>query len=240
MPELAPFRVVFDSAQLLVVEKPAGVVTHPAYRNLTGTLTDAVEWWMLERDQQRPWLLHRLDRDTSGLVLFAKTPEAMRYCARQFIEHTVEKQYLALIWGNDLPESGMIDAALMRDPEDRRRVIVARGGQSAQTRFAIQARWETCALVALWPLTGRTHQLRAHLAWLGHPIIGDSVYATEQPLLAGVTRLLLHAATLTLRAPSDGGPRLRTFLAPLPDDFLTSLAAATHDQSSAPPLTPIL
>jgi 23S rRNA pseudouridine1911/1915/1917 synthase len=222
----ASFRVIWEDEHLLVVEKPAGMVSHPAYRNLDGTLADAVAAWMMERDQPRPWLLHRLDRATSGIVLFAKTAPAMRLCAQQFIQHTLVKCYVALIWSNDLPDGGMIDEALMRDPLDRRRVIVAPEGQSSQTRFAVRERWEQFALVDLWPLTGRTHQLRAHMAYLGHPIVGDLVYAAHLPTLPGVTRLLLHAAALTLRMPGADDSRRRTFLAPMPLDFSAAMASA--------------
>src|SRR5579884_4253674 len=112
MQSTLPFRVIWENEHVLVVEKPAGMVTHPAYRHPDGTLTDAVAQWMADREQPRPWLLHRLDRDTSGIVLFARTERARRICVRQFENHTVVKQYVALVWGDDLPERGMIDAAV--------------------------------------------------------------------------------------------------------------------------------
>ena len=218
-----PFRVIWENEHILVVEKPAGMVTHPTYRHLDGTLTDAVAAWMADREQPRPWLLHRLDRDTSGIVLFAKTERARKICVRQFIKHTIIKHYTALVWGDDLPERGMIDAAVMRDPADRRRVVVALEGQTAQTRFCVRERRSNCALVSLWPLTGRTHQLRAHMAYLGHPIVGDPVYAAHRPSLPGVTRMLLHADTLTLHVPVGDHMCQRIFLAPLPPDFVLAL-----------------
>jgi 23S rRNA pseudouridine1911/1915/1917 synthase len=220
------FRVIWENEHIFVVEKPAGMVTHPAYRHPDGTLTDAVAAWMADRGQPRPWLLHRLDRDTSGIVLFARTERARKICVRQFEDHQVVKHYIALVWGDDLPERGMIDAAVMRDPADRRRVVVASEGQAAQTCFQVRERWSNFALMSLWPLTGRTHQLRAHLAYLGHPIAGDPVYAAHLPLLRGVTRLLLHATALTLRIPVGDHTRQRTFLAPLPPDFILALNSA--------------
>jgi 23S rRNA pseudouridine1911/1915/1917 synthase len=226
-----PIRVVYENQHLLVVEKPVGLVAHPVYKHRDGTLTDYVFAWFVERGEPRPWMLHRLDKDTSGLVLFAKSPHMLRLGTRQFEEHTIVKHYLAVAWGADLPDEGVIDAPLMRDPADRRRVIVDPAGQTAQTRFAVSERWREMCLVRLWPVTGRTHQLRAHLAHLGHPLVGDPVYALDFPPVA---RLLLHAASITLRIPAEGGPRLRTFLAPLPDDFATALESA-HNEDIAPP-----
>jgi 23S rRNA pseudouridine1911/1915/1917 synthase len=221
----APFAVLHEDAHLLAVAKPAGVVTHPAYRNPTGTLTDAVHAWYESRGLPRPWLIHRLDKDTSGLVLFARTERAMRLCARQFADHTAVKHYLAVACGANLPDEGLVDAPLRRDPADRRRVIVAPEGQPAQTSFAVRARFGQWCMVDLWPLTGRTHQLRAHLAHLGHPIVGDPVYAAHLPAVPGVGRLLLHAAALSLRVPAEHGTAPATFTAPLPEDFGAALAA---------------
>ncbi len=219
-----PFRVVHEDAHLLVVEKPAGMVTHPVYKHADGTLTDFVWAWYDARGLPHPWLLHRLDKDTSGLILFARTPDMLRVGVRQFEDHTIAKEYAAVVWGAELPDSGMIDLRLMRDPADRRRVIVAPegAGQAAQTRYAVAERHGDTALLRLWPVTGRTHQLRAHLANIGHPIMGDPVYATGRPPAA---RLLLHAASITLMVPRvGGGPTQRvTFLAPLPPDFAAAL-----------------
>lgn len=217
-----PFRRVYCDAHVLVVEKAAGMVTHPVYKHPDGTLNDAVRAWCVAEDRAQPWLLHRLDRDTSGLVLFAWTAEAMRLCAKQFVHHTVTKQYTALVWGTDLPDEGIIDAPLKRDPDDRRRVIVAADGKTAQTRFAVAERLGDRTLVRLWPQTGRTHQLRIHLAHSGHPIVGDVVYASAYPT---APRLLLHATALGLLIPTPTGPRRRTFLAPLPPDFATELSS---------------
>lgn len=211
-----PFRPVYWDNHVLVVDKPAGLVTHPVYKHPDGTLTDCVWAWCREHALGKPWLLHQLDRDTSGLVLFARTEDAMRLCARQFAQHTVAKQYVALVWSANLPDDGVIDAPLKRDPAERRRVIVAPDGQAAVTQFTVVARYSDCALVRLAPRTGRTHQLRAHLAYLGHPILGDPVYAADYP---AVPRLLLHATALGLLLPAARGLRQRTFLAPWPEEF---------------------
>lgn len=216
-----PFRVIFEDEHILAVEKPAGMVAHPVYKHPDGTLVDFVAAWRAERGLARPWLLHRLDKDTSGVVLLAISPHTLRITARQFSEHTVRKSYIALVWGADLPDEGTITAPLGRDPADRRRVIVRDDGQTAETRYEVLARSGQHALLRLRPTTGRMHQLRAHLAHLGHPIVGDPVYAVGFPPAA---RLLLHAEAITLRIPALGGARPRTFLAPLPLDFLAVLA----------------
>ena len=190
-----PFRVIYNDATLLAIEKPAGIVTHPAYRHPDGTVVDAIADWMTAMNQPRPWLVHRLDRDTSGILMFSKTLAAQRYFTRQLQQHTIQKEYIALVWGNDLPTDGMITEALRRDPEDRRRVIIDAAGQVASTRFEVIVAWNDVSLLRLWPLTGRTHQLRVHMASLGHPIVGDSVYAPSYPV---ADRLLLHATAVTL------------------------------------------
>ena len=232
-----PFRVVFEDEHVLVVEKPSGMVTHPVYKHPDGTLVDFVAAWYAARGLPRPWLLHRLDKDTSGLVLFARSPHMLRIGPRQFEEHTITKEYAAVVWGNDLPDSGLIDLRLMRDPADRRRVIVAAEGegQTAQTRYAVAERHAATVLLRLWPITGRTHQLRAHLTALGHPIVGDPVYATEY---APAPRLLLHAASIAIAVPRRGGARRITFLAPLPPDFAAALPWAHNREEdfSAPSL----
>ncbi|MBA3825262.1 MAG: RluA family pseudouridine synthase [Ktedonobacterales bacterium] len=232
---ILPFRVVHENTHLLVVEKPAGMVTHPVYKHPDGTLTDFVAAWYATRDLPRPWLLHRLDKDTSGLILFARTADMLRVGVRQFEDHTITKEYAAVVWGADVPAAGLIDLRLMRDPADRRRVIVApdEAGQAAQTRYVVVARQGNAAQVRLWPVTGRTHQLRAHLANIGHPIVGDPIYATEQSPAA---RLLLHAASITLSVLPDATapPHRVTFLAPLPPDFAAALPWG-HNMREGPP-----
>jgi 23S rRNA pseudouridine1911/1915/1917 synthase len=216
--------VVYEDGQLLIVDKPAGVVTHPAYRHPDGTLADAVFARQAERGAGRPWLLHRLDRETSGVVLFAKTEEARRALVRQFERHSVRKAYLAIAAG-DLPqESGSIAEPLRRDPADRRRTIVDPAGQLAETRYRILARHAGYLLVLAEPVTGRTHQIRAHLAASGAPLAGDARYLpADHPAREQASRALLHAWQIAFRYPGTGAPF--AVAVPPPADFM---AAAEH------------
>jgi 23S rRNA pseudouridine1911/1915/1917 synthase len=220
-------RVLYEDVDLLAVDKPAGLVAHPTYKHPDGTLADAIFARQESRGEGRPWLLHRLDRETSGVVLFAKTERARRALVRQFERRTVRKRYLAVIAGVPEPDEGRIDAPLARDPTDRRRTIVVEGGQPAATRYRLLAAHSgdpgSYALALLAPITGRTHQLRAHLAWLGAPIAGDLRYLGDgHPSTAFAPRALLHAWRLRFRHPADGEPM--ELVAPPPDDLARAIA----------------
>lgn len=214
--------VLLESAALLAVNKPAGMVVHPAYRNPSGTLWDAVRERQLARGESVPWLLHRLDRDTSGVVLFAKQEAARRALVRQFERHLLTKVYLAVTAGvpptRPGQDVGEIVLPLRRDPADRRRVIVDPAGQSALTRYRVVGSAGRFALVVLTPHTGRTHQLRAHLAAVEAPIVGDATYlAPGNEACDLAPRSLLHAWHLRIRTPGTGEPCVVS--APLPADF---------------------
>jgi 23S rRNA pseudouridine1911/1915/1917 synthase len=213
--------VLFEDGDLLAVDKPAGMVAHPAYRHPDGTLYDAVTAWLRARDEPPAWLLHRLDRDTSGVVLLAKTVRARRGLVRQFERRTVRKSYLALTVGDIGQETREVCQPLRRDPLDRRRVIVDPTGQPATTVVAPLARSAQRSLVLCRPMTGRTHQIRAHLAWLGHPVVGDATYAPAPA--GGASRHLLHALALGVRHPATGA--WLEIWAPVPADFAAALPA---------------
>lgn len=234
----APFSVLYEDADLLVVDKPSGVVTHPTYKHPDGALTDAVFAREEALGAPRPWLLHRLDKQTSGVTLFARTDAARRDLAAQFALRHVHKRYLALVqWQGALPDAGEIDAPLARDPLDRRRVIVAPDGEPSRTRYRVcgvgapimagESAGQAFALVLAEPVTGRTHQIRAHLAWAGAPLAGDTTYLQHLPerhaARALAPRVMLHAWRLTLRAPRSGEPW--SVMAPPPADFLATADA---------------
>jgi 23S rRNA pseudouridine1911/1915/1917 synthase len=210
--------ILYEDEALLAVNKPAGLVSHPAYRHPTGTLWDAVLARQTQMGQGRPWLLHRLDRETSGVVLFAKTVEARRALVRQFERHTISKRYLALL-AECLPDvAGMIDAPLARDPADRRRNVVTPEGQPSCTRYWALATGNGVTLALAEPVTGRTRQIRAHFASAGAPLLGDTLYYPEGHWGAqAAPRAMLHAWRLRFQYPGTGAKL--TVAAPVPLDF---------------------
>lgn len=215
--------VLAEDGAILAVAKPSGLVVHPAYRHPDGTLTDAVFAYADDRGWSRPWLLHRLDRETSGVVLFARTDQARRTLVRQFQQRQIAKRYLALVLGRLPNESGDIDALLCRDADDRRRVIVSPEGKPSRTRYRVLATRGDFSLALAEPLTGRTHQIRAHLAHVSAPLAGDATYSgvTEATIAAGITRAQLHAWELAFRHPVTGSSVV--VCAPLPDDMRATL-----------------
>jgi len=217
-PQAIPLTVVYQDEAIVVVDKPAGLSVHPGPGHSDGTLVNA----LLARcpDIQgiggviRPGIVHRLDKDTSGLMVAAKTEEAHQNLSAQFKEHTVIKGYLALSVGAVEPASGQIDAPIARDPRHRKRMAVVMGGREARTRYRVAQRFDGYSLLEVYPETGRTHQIRVHLAYLGHPLLGDGVYGKRSPLL---DRHFLHAHHLGFRRPTSG--ELIEFRSDLPDDL---------------------
>lgn len=220
--EAIPLDVVFENDDLVVINKPAGLVVHPAAGHVSGTLVNAVlahdPGLQGVGDEQRPGIVHRLDKDTSGLIVVAKTDLAHRELQRQFKERTIDKQYLALLDGHLPSAAGRIDAAIGRDPHNRKRMAIMSEGQgrAAVTEYRVQTEFPAHTLVQAHPLTGRTHQLRLHFAFLRCPVVGDTVYGRRTPSLP-VARQFLHAARLTFDLPGSG--RRITVEAPLPPDL---------------------
>ncbi len=227
--------ILYEDADLLVVDKPAGLVIHPAYKHPDGTLFDAVSAYVQMRSETKPCLLHRLDKDTSGAILLAKTEVARRHLVRQFERRAIRKTYLALVCGELHPASGEIDAPLRRDPTDRRRMQIHPQGAAARTIYqTLKMLRPGFALLQLFPITGRMHQLRIHLAARGAPIIGDTLYAGPgrwSPL--NPSRQCLHAQALTFQHPTTG-QRL-SVESPLPADMQAILATLTNHHSAPYP-----
>lgn len=215
--------ILAEDDDILAVAKPARMVVHPAYRHPDGTLTDAIFAYADRCGVARPWLLHRLDCETSGVVLFARTEQARRALVRQFQQRLIVKRYLAIIIGEPSTSSGEIDAPLGRDPADRRRVIISPDGKPARTQYQTLAARAGFALALVEPLTGRTHQIRAHLASQGTPLAGDAVYGgvNEATIAAGIGRVQLHAWKLVFRHPATG--EATVVRAPVPPDMRDAL-----------------
>jgi 23S rRNA pseudouridine1911/1915/1917 synthase len=216
---------------MLIVDKPAGLVVHPSHGHAGGTLVNALVGRAEERGEAlgsiagvgRPGIVHRLDKETSGLIVVAKTDAAQASLMRQFGARSVEKEYLALVHGETPAPRGRIEAPVGRDPRDRQRMAVVAGGRAAVTEYESLGGGAGYSLVALHPLTGRTHQLRAHLAYLGLPIAGDLRYGGGIGP-GGLERQFLHAARITLDRPLDD--RRLTAWSELPEDLAASLAAS--------------
>jgi 23S rRNA pseudouridine1911/1915/1917 synthase len=218
-PQAITLDVVYEDGDLLVVNKPAGMVVHPAAGHYEGTLVNA----LLARyphlaagDEGRPGIVHRLDRDTSGLLVVAKTETALDYLRAQFRSRQVKKTYLALVHGRPPKPEGIVEVPLGRDPRQRKRMAVVAGGRPARTGFRVLEDLGEYSLLSVSLETGRTHQIRVHLAWLGVPVVGDGVYGRRRNRL-GLARQALHAWRLAFERP--GGRGRLELEAPLPADL---------------------
>jgi 23S rRNA pseudouridine1911/1915/1917 synthase len=222
-PEAIPLQVVLEDPDLLVIDKPAGLAVHPSAGHESHTLVNAVLARSPELSRvggrQRPGIVHRLDKDTSGLIIVAKNDEAHLALAQQLKERRVEKVYVALVEGRVTPADGVIEAPLGRHPRDRRKVAVVEDGREARTRFHVIREVDGRSLLELRPETGRTHQIRVHLASIGHPVTGDSVYGRRSRDV--VPRQFLHAHRLIFAHPRSG-ERIE-LEAPLAPDLVEAL-----------------
>lgn len=240
VPEALPLDIVYEDDALLIVNKSAGMVVHPAYNNWTGTLVNALVYHFAQLPTQlhnegRPGLVHRIDKDTSGLLVVAKTEASMTALAKQFYDHSIERTYCALVWGEPTEENGTVDRAIGRSPKDRRVMTTftdAALGKRAITHYQVLQKLRYVSLIRCRLETGRTHQIRAHMRSLGHPIFNDAVYGGDQ-ILKGqrfskyksfvhncfqlMPRQALHAQSLGFVHPTT--QQRMYFEVPLPRDF---------------------
>jgi 23S rRNA pseudouridine1911/1915/1917 synthase len=221
-----PLAIIYEDAAVVVIDKPAGLVVHPAPGHADGTLADGLRQrgttWSFLGGEERPGIVHRLDRDTSGLLVVAKTEAAHRSLSLQLQRRTLGRVYWALVHGTFREATGRIEAPIGRDPGHRQRMAIVDGGRAAVTDFAVRERLRRYSRLEVRLLTGRTHQIRVHLASIAHPIAGDPVYGRRGDSL--LARPALHAQRLTFLHPLDG--RRCDFESPLPDDLVAALAAA--------------
>lgn len=249
VPENIPLNIVFEDDSLLVVNKPAGMVVHPAYQNWSGTLVNALRWHFqhlptLPNNEGRPGLVHRIDKDTSGLLVIAKTEACMTHLAKQFFDHTIERTYWALVWGEPDPPAGTINVNVGRSLKDRRLTTAfpeADFGRTAITHYRTLQSLRYVSLLECKLETGRTHQIRAHLKFLGHPLFNDEMYGGSDIVKGTVfskyrqfvencfklmPRQALHAKTLGFVHPDHG--QFMRFDSELPDDFRAVLDRWEH------------
>jgi 23S rRNA pseudouridine1911/1915/1917 synthase len=226
IPENIPIEVLYEDSDLIVVNKPAGLVVHPAVGHYCGTLVNALLYHCRDLagigGETRPGLVHRLDKDTTGALVVAKNELAMKKLANQFKKRTVHKEYLAIVHGTPKPASGRIETLIGRSAHDRKKMSVkpASNGRIAISRYEVVERFKKASLVRVTLETGRTHQIRVHMAHIGHPVIGDRQYG-ESPrhlnLQIEVGRQMLHAELLSFLHP--GQHKRVEFRAPLPEDM---------------------
>jgi 23S rRNA pseudouridine1911/1915/1917 synthase len=220
--------VVFADDHVIVIDKPAGLVVHPGAGNETGTMVHGLLARFPEvadvGEADRPGVVHRLDTGTSGLLVVARSPVAYDSLVEQLSGRSVERVYMVLVWGAVAADAGLVDAPLARGSRDPTRMAVSAGGKEARTRYQVDRRFETPAPLTLLECrleTGRTHQIRAHLAAIGHPVVGDDRYRGDRPKVLAAPRPFLHARLLAFDHPATG-ERL-TFESPLPPDLAALL-----------------
>lgn len=228
--EEIPLAVIYEDDDMLVVDKPAGMVVHPAPGNWSGTLVNALMGRVVELSgaggAERAGIVHRLDKETSGLLLVAKTDRAHRRLAAAIGARRVAREYAAVIWGHLAADTVTVDRPIGRDPRDRKRMAIVPDGKPARTDLYRVARFRSTDLVRAHLHSGRTHQIRVHTASLGHPVVGDDVYGGgggRRLAALPPRRHFLHAARLRLRHPVSGAPL--DFRSPLPGELRRSLVA---------------
>ena len=232
VPERIPLTIIYQDDDILVVDKPAGLTVHPAPGHPSGTLVNALLALCPElkgiAGTLRPGIVHRLDKDTSGLLVVAKNDRAQRSLSQQLKEREVRKVYLALVQGVPRPPEGVIEAPIARHPKNRKKMAIVAGGREAETRYRVRQEIPGgggYALLEVEPITGRTHQIRVHLAAIGHPVVGDTTYGRRSPY---VQRQFLHAHRLAFRLPTSD--RTVELESPLPPDLRQGLEKLQGEQ----------
>jgi 23S rRNA pseudouridine1911/1915/1917 synthase len=220
--EPIPLAVIYEDEDIVVIDKPAGLTVHPAPGHPSHTLVNAIlahcPGLTIGNELARPGIVHRLDKDTSGLMVIAKNNSAQEYLAAQFKSRTVTKRYLILVKGRLSPEQGIVEAPIGRDPHHRKRMAIVEEGKQAITQYQVRKYLDDYTLVEVSPLTGRTHQIRVHMSAIGYPVVGDPTYGMRSVHLG---RQFIHAYRLGFRLPST--KRYREFTSPLPTDLEQAL-----------------
>ena len=216
--------IIFENEEFLAINKPAGLVVHPAFGHPDDTLVNILVSMrpdLMRLDNLRPGIIHRLDKDTSGIMLVAKTQEAVTFLSKEIENRKVKKHYFALVFGKVDPKRGEINVPLKRSSVNRKKVDVSAAGKTAITHYEVAEELGNATLINAFPVTGRTHQIRVHFSYIGHPIIGDETYSSGLQLLEakklGVTRQMLHAYRLGFKDPKT--KKWLELEAPVPQDF---------------------
>ena len=225
VPQDIPLDVVYEDADVIVVNKPSGMVVHPAPGHPDGTLVNALLYHCAGTlsgvgGALRPGIVHRIDRDTSGLIIAAKNDAAHQYLSAQLADHTLARTYECIVVGKLREDRGTVDAPIARHPTDRKRMAVVAGGREAVTHWEVIARYPGYTHVRCRLETGRTHQIRVHMAYIGHPILGDTVYGAKKEV-PGLTGQCLHAVGLRFLHPRTH--EVMELSCPLPDEFTRML-----------------
>lgn len=236
VPEEIPLDILFEDDHVIVINKEAGLVVHPGAGNPSGTVVNALlaHYPPIRNvgEPDRPGVVHRLDKDTSGVLIFAKTSKAYKWLVQQFKSRDVRKTYLALVDGHPPTPTGRIEAPIERDTKIRTRMAVGLRGQgkSAVTEYFELNRYEKHSYLEVHPITGRTHQIRVHLSYLEVPVVGDTLYGHRHPSIE-MDRFFLHAKSLSVKLPGDRAPR--TFTAPLTPELQSVLATLKIEQRNS-------
>ena len=220
-----PLDILYQDSDVVVVNKPCGMVVHPAAGNASGTLVNALLHHVRDLSgiggEMRPGIVHRLDKDTSGLILIAKNDRAHIALSEQFKQRSMEKHYRAVAFGHFAQEHGLIDAPIARHPVDRKKMAVVPDGKPSRTEWTVIEPLKGATFLDVHLLTGRTHQIRVHMQSIGHPLLGDSIYAPNLKTSVRIPRLMLHAYSLAFTHPATG--ERMTLSAPLPQTFVATL-----------------